>query len=953
MIIQEFHPGQRWISHTESELGLGLIEAIDGRKVRVLFPAAEETRVYAINNAPLNRVHCPVGERIRAQHGLTIMVSGHEQLNGCTVYLGHDPDGRPIKLVEQELDSTAQFNKPEDRLFAGQIDPPGRFALRVETLRHLRRQQQSPAYGLLGPRVQLLEHQMYIADQVARRHAPRVLLADEVGLGKTIEAGLILHQQLISGRISRVLVMVPETLLHQWLVEMLRRFNLRFSVMDEERFAALSQDQSSNPFDTAQLVLCTLQYMTSDSKYMQQAIDSQWDVLVVDEAHHLRWSETEVSESYRCVDQLAANIPGLLLLTATPEQLGRDGHFARLRLLDPDRFYDRDKFIAEQTHYQAISDLMVQVLEKGTVQAIREDENLRHELTALLGSGWDAASPQGSDRTGTAGDVDEIVQSLLDRHGTGRVLFRNTREAISGFPSRACYPYPLQTPPAYLESEHADLDSRLHPERFWGEAWLDRDPRVAWLADWLSQHKADKVLLICAYSDTAVQLEQWVRMKTGLRSAVFHEGLSLVARDRAAAYFADEDAGAQVLICSEIGSEGRNFQFAHHLVLFDLPLNPDLLEQRIGRLDRIGQSETIHIHVPYYEQGAQAKLVRWYQQGLNAFEQVCPMGQALFAQFDDELQRDLSIQEPTSEFDALIQRTVQSHQALKQQLHNGRDRLLEMNSCRPQQARAVVEAVQEAAHPLELSSYMESLFDNYGVEQQFHTADSIVIRPTDQMLMDRFPGLPEDGLTATYRRGLALQREDMTFLTWEHPMVQGAMDMVLSEGFGNATFCTLKLPPLQPGLLIVEAILDMHCPAPKSLQLHRYLPPSCERIVVCSNGMDLTDILKDEHINARAERVKKRVAQDVIQHARPTIQSLIDRARELAEPWREGWVSNALEAMTQDARAEQSRIRALARVNPMIRPEEIQKAIEDEKESREHLSGAELRLDAVRVMLTT
>ncbi|MCO6763725.1 hypothetical protein KQH43_32020, partial [Streptomyces sp. EL5] len=78
-----------------------------------------------------------------------------------------------------------------------------------------------------------------------------------------------------------------------------------------------------------------------------------------------------------------------------------------------------------------------------------------------------------------------------------------------------------------------------------------------------------------------------------------HEGMSILERDRAAAYFADEEFGAQVLICSEIGSEGRNFQFAHHLVLFDLPAHPDLLEQRIGRLDRIGQRHTIQLHVPY------------------------------------------------------------------------------------------------------------------------------------------------------------------------------------------------------------------------------------------------------------------------------------------------------------------------------------------------------------------
>lgn len=101
------------------------------------------------------------------------------------------------------------------------------------------------------------------------------------------------------------------------------------------------------------------------------------------------------------------------------------------------------------------------------------------------------------------------------------------------------------------------------------------------------------MLVICAKATTALQLEQVLREREGIRAAVFHEGMSIIERDRAAARFAEEDTGAQVLLCSEIGSEGRNFQFASNLVMFDLPFNPDLLEQRIGRLDRIGRAHDI------------------------------------------------------------------------------------------------------------------------------------------------------------------------------------------------------------------------------------------------------------------------------------------------------------------------------------------------------------------------
>ena len=107
----------------------------------------------------------------------------------------------------------------------------------------------SPIQGLRGPRIDLIGHQLHIADQVARRYAPRVLLADEVGLGKTIEAGLILHQQLQTGRAGRVLIVVPDALVHQWFVEMARRFNLRFSIFDEERLEALGKPSAESVKD--------------------------------------------------------------------------------------------------------------------------------------------------------------------------------------------------------------------------------------------------------------------------------------------------------------------------------------------------------------------------------------------------------------------------------------------------------------------------------------------------------------------------------------------------------------------------------------------------------------------------------------------------------------------------------------------------------------------------------
>ena len=126
---------------------------------------------------------------------------------------------------------------------------------------------------------------------MVRRLAPRVLLADEVGLGKTIEACLILHRLILTGRAQRVLILVPESLVHQWFVELLRRFNLWFHIFDEERCEAIeAANPNMNPFLDDQLVLASIKLFSGNEKRIQQAIAAGWDVLVVDEAHHLGWS---------------------------------------------------------------------------------------------------------------------------------------------------------------------------------------------------------------------------------------------------------------------------------------------------------------------------------------------------------------------------------------------------------------------------------------------------------------------------------------------------------------------------------------------------------------------------------------------------------------------------------------------------------------------------------------
>lgn len=968
---QQFMIGQRWVSDTEAELGLGIVLEVDERQVTLSFPAAGQRRTYALRSAPVSRVRYQVDEEVSHQDGTTITITDVLEQGLLLAYQGRTEDGEEKLIPEFELDSFVQFSTPRERLFSGQIDKYSHFSLRHRSLETLHRHRQSQAFGLTGPRVQPLPHQLYIASEVGRRPAPRVLLADEVGLGKTIEAGLILHQQLMTGRVKRALVVVPDSLQHQWLVEMLRRFNLSFTLLDEARCQAIGglddidpallpddeeieiAEAEDNPFESEQLILCSLEFLTNNPQRHEQALAADWDLLLVDEAHHLQWHDGEPSAAYRCIEALSKIAEGLLLLTATPEQLGVESHFARLRLLDPDRYHDLNAFLAEQNQYAPLNDLVQSLLVARDAEPAAWPAELEDSLATYLSKDdIGELAARAADQPREA--LDTAIHQLLDRHGTGRVLFRNTRASVSGFPERKLHGHPLDLEDEDLMALYErPLEDQLHPEDFWlehaGADWWQVDPRVDWLSRFLKDNKGQKVLVICASADSAQALELYLRLRKGIASAVFHEDLSLLERDRAAAYFADHDAGAQVLICSEIGSEGRNFQFAQELVLFDLPLNPDLLEQRIGRLDRIGQTGQVNIHVPHYADTAQEHLMYWYHRGLDAFEHTCAIGRTLYDEFEARLLASLT-ETDDSAFDTLLEETRSRAEALREQLQAGRDRLLELNSCQPEKAAPLVEALSQSDETL--PAYLERVFDAFGIDQEEHSERAWLVHPSEHMRVPHFPGLPEEGMTVTFDRDLALSREDMQFLSWEHPLVHGAQEMIAHSEFGNTALATIKLPPLKPGTLLLEGLFVLHCPAPRALQLDRYLPQSVLRVLLDPKGKDLSAALEAGKLDSLLQKVPRPSAQDVVRHARPQLSEMIDQAEALAAPQQDKLVTAAKNSVRQTLEAELSRLKSLAEVNPNVRQSEVDALERQLSDSEKYLDRAQLRLDAVRVIMT-
>ncbi|WP_040331643.1 RNA polymerase-associated protein RapA [Acinetobacter nectaris] len=938
--LQQFAIGQRWLSDTETELGLGVVIDVDERSVSILFPKSDETRVYAKTNAPLSRIIFNTKDELHDQEGLIWNVESAEERFGVIRYHAvrtlENGEVERKMLNETRLGAHIQLSKPLDRILASQVDSKAWYDLRIEALQMQANMQSNPLRGLVGARVGLIPHQLYIAHEVGKRFAPRVLLADEVGLGKTIEAGLIIHQQLKTARAERILILVPDSLQYQWMIEMRRRFNLNFSIFDLTRTAAIREhDPELNPFHTEQCIIASVDLMVDHEDLREQALEAGFDLLVVDEAHHLMWNEEEGgNDRYDLVDEFAEQTAGVLLLTATPEQLGVESHFARLRLLDPQRFSSLDRFLDEEEKYKhtakiaevLMSDIPLtedhlQIVEKLLGHRIQDQEDQRYQA----------------------------IQELLDRHGTGRILFRNTREAIQGFPGRDCQPAPLPAPSTW--SKNGKLREQMWPEEAQIDgAWMQHDPRVEWLMEILRKDlKQKKVLLIARSGPVVEALENALRLHAGIRTAMFHESMSLLERDQAAAYFA-EDGGAQILLCSEIGSEGRNFQFASDLILFDLPANPDVLEQRIGRLDRIGQENRIQIHVPYLLGTAQERMFRWYNEALNIFNHISPTAQTLQENFIVEL-KDCLLENKGQAFEDVLTRVTVQRQALEQEMQEGRDRLLEYNSCRPVVAQNIVQALDDYDDNSTLPMFVKRFMSSTNIDFDEQSNGTVIIKPTDQMQVQGLT-LEEDGMTATFYRDQAQIREDAQYLTLEHPFIESMMEMIRTQSFGSTNVALLKSNAIKPGAVLVEVWFKVDVIAPKALSLPASLPTQLIRVLLSENGQDLSQKIAPEILRPHLKHLDGNSCRQIVKARRDTVEERYEQALGLAKEKLPMLKEQAKENYGKQWQYEIDRLTYLKAFNPSIRKDEIERLQRLQAEGLSLLDHLSVTPEAIQILVT-
>ena len=541
----------------------------------------------------------------------------------CSVWLEYRGPGRFRLLVEEEAvpaeneplcteQGISVFPDPEDwSLLRGGLGASVsladfRLALRAARLATHGGFDQLICLPLLRE-MDLLEHQVRTAKTVLRRFRGRAMLCDEVGLGKTIEAGIVLAELAMRGLVRSMLVLTPPSLVQQWQGEMRRKFSLDFIPYDDPAF----RDDGPAAWGRFDRVIVSL-HTAKREPHRGHILGRKWDIVVVDEAHHLR---NRTTQAWRFASEIQKQF--ILLLTATPVQNTLDELFNLVTLLEPgllstarqfqSRFVDRrDKLTPRNV--DELHNLLTEVMVRNRRSTVGLRFTRRWARTESL-------APTAEERR-LYEDVTRLVREQLrgeGQGGLGRMALLTLQMALGSSSRAAAGTLGRLSGQARLAPATREQLAALAQR---AAALADSSKAVRLLE--LLQEFPDKMVIFTQFRATQEMLGHRLE-EAGHDVALFHGGLSRMDKEAAVRRF---QGPARLLLATESGSEGRNLQFAHGVCNFDLPWNPMKIEQRIGRLSRIGQTRDVHVFNLVAAGTVEAAILHLLEAKLSMFELV-------------------------------------------------------------------------------------------------------------------------------------------------------------------------------------------------------------------------------------------------------------------------------------------------------------------------------------------
>ena len=549
---------------------------------------------------------------------------------GYTSYKVFNPaTGRVYKANEEQLSSSGSTMQYDEN-----------YLRYVTLLSKIKNETAGGFLSSLASGIIPLPHQLHVLNRAMETNNIRYILADEVGLGKTIEAGMIIRELKSRGLVSRILVVCPTGLVTQWASEMQEKFHEKFQVIlpsDYDTIRRLTDnddvygqfDQVISPMDSIKPIEKHAGWSEEKvEKYNEERIysiiNSGWDLIIIDEAHRVAGSSGEVAR-YKLGNLLAQASPYLLLLSATPHN-GKTEPFLRLiRLLDADAFPNAKSIVREQ-----VAPFLIRTEKR---EAIDNNGNLlfKNRITHLVTISWD-------ERNNLQRELYEMVSSYVAKTYNKalrnrkknmcliflliimqRMVTSSTAAIRQSLERRLNVLLEQRTCVGDLREEDLDelniedgvedaleaisLDMELEIEELKQIISLakqaqfqNQDAKVEPLLNEidaiLSEDRTQKVIIFTEFVATQTYLQELL-VNRGYTVTILNGGMSIDERNAAMQEF---KTSTSIFISTDAGGEGLNLQFANIIINYDLPWNPMKIEQRCGRVDRIGQQRDVHIY---------------------------------------------------------------------------------------------------------------------------------------------------------------------------------------------------------------------------------------------------------------------------------------------------------------------------------------------------------------------
>ena len=761
---------------------------------------------------------------------------------------------------------------PTERLAAGELGHLEPYGLRLQSLYLRHAYRYDPLTGLSSARIEPQLHQVFVAHRVTQKLQPRMILADEVGLGKTIEAGLIIKELRARGLLERVLIVVPASLQLQWQSELKSKFNEEFEVLDGAALRFLGRGKA-NPWMARQNVICSLPFAASP-KRAEQIIEAEWDLVVFDEAHRVRRtllgaSKIRTTQAYRLADELKDQVNGLLLLTATPMQVHPFELYSLIELVEPGLFPAFSTYNTRRGFLPRLNALMRDLKgwnalsDSERSSAVRAHAELLDELGIPPGSALRTLS---DDRQRV-----RLMDVLVDKHPLAGALVRNRKAEVGGFTPREARRVPVeleddeltlyQDVTSYLREGYNQArakrntalgfvmvtyqkmlasssnavkqsfrrriaklkgqlndaaatakpvsENRLEELRDAEEATTAltelesaADPgglllEIKQLEDLVERlghvhdskaetlltaldavfgdHPQEKVVVFTQFIETQEFLAAALR-HNGYTVSVFNGQMSLDEKEEAVRSFKAQD---QVLISTEAGGEGRNFQFCHLMVNYDLPWNPMRVEQRIGRLDRIGQKYPVRIYNLFCEDTVEERVLEVLDRRIGLFEESVGSLDPILGDVERDIER--LVLSDAAAFDA----TFRDYEAeVEQRVREAREKertladfVLDRASLRRDLANELLQQ-SVLAHWKDLEQFAERCLPYFGGAIKNHYEGGQVVSLSPR-LMTRLQKR-HSTIQGTFDPEVALDREDLPFFAFGHWLADGLAELPLT-----------------------------------------------------------------------------------------------------------------------------------------------------------------------------